>query len=119
MSLCEGNLEMTITSGEQLHAGAFPIGLRLMYLDRDDGPNKVTVRAGVVAGACRTEPDSALLIPVTDPDAATDPPRLIEVTDVLGSGSRTGNQHEANRAARLWHHLSPVGRHHRRDSPAE
>lgn len=110
---------MTITSDDQLHADAFPIGRRLMYLDRDDGPNQLTVRAGVVAGACRTEPDSALLIPVTDPDADTDSPRLIEATDVLGSGSRSGNQHEADRAPRWRHHLSPEGRHHRRDSPAE
>jgi hypothetical protein len=111
---------MTTTSHEELHADAFPIGRRLMYLDRDDGgPDKVTVRVGVVAGACRTEPDSALLIPVTDPNANTDSPRLIAAADVLGSGSRSGNQHEANQPPRWRHHLSPMGRHHRRDSSAE
>lgn len=111
---------MTTTSHEELHADAFPVGRRLMYLDHDaDGPDKVTVRVGVVTGECRVEPDSALLILVADSEDDPEPAHLIASTDVLGSGSRAANQHEADRPPRWRHHLSREGRHHRQENPVE
>jgi len=109
---------MTTTShGHQLQADAFPVGKHLMYLDRDDdGPDKVTVRVGVVTGECRTDATRGLLVPLTDQDGAD---QLVPVDDVLGSGSRAGNRHETDRPARWRHHLSRTGRHHRRVEPAE
>ncbi|GAB3566587.1 hypothetical protein GCM10027445_13660 [Amycolatopsis endophytica] len=87
-----------------------------MYLDRDDDGPEVTVRVGVVSGDCRTDATKGLLVPVTDQDGGQ---RLVTAADVLGSGSRSGNTHETDRPARWRHHLSPTGRHHRRDAPAE
>lgn len=109
---------MTTTSHDhQLQADAFPVGERLMYLDRDDGgPDKVTVHVGVVSGECRTDAESGLLVPMTDPDGAE---RLVAAENILGSGSRSGNRHETNRPARWRHHLSPTGKHHRQDEPTE
>lgn len=106
----------TMSHDHQLQADAFPVGKRLMYLDRDDGPDQVTVRVGVVSGACRTDAKAGLRVPLTDPDGVE---RLIAAEDILGSGSRSGNSHETDRPARWRHHLSPTGRHHRRDEPAE
>ncbi|OXM73125.1 MULTISPECIES: hypothetical protein [Amycolatopsis] len=106
---------MTTTSHDhQLQADAFRVGDRLMYLDRDDdGPDKVTVRVGVVSGKCRTG-EEGLLVPMTDEDGGE---RWIAASDVLGSGSRAGNRHETDRPARWRHHLSPSGRHHRQEAP--
>ncbi|MFD4192398.1 MULTISPECIES: hypothetical protein [Amycolatopsis] len=106
---------MTTTSHDhELQADAFPVGERLMYLDRDDdGPDKVTVRVGVVSGECRAGEDG-LRVPMTDEDGAQ---RWVAASDVLGNGSRSGNRHETDRPARWRHHLSPSGRHHRRDEP--
>ncbi|NIH87207.1 hypothetical protein [Amycolatopsis granulosa] len=102
----------TTSHDHQLQADSFPVGERLMYLDRhDDGPDKVTVRVGVVSGKCRTDAKAGVLVPITDADGAE---HLVAAGDVLGSGSRAGNRHETNRPARWRHHLSPGGRHHRR-----
>ena len=107
----------TMSHDHHLQADAFPVGERLMYLDRDDdGPDRVTVHVGVVSGGCRTGADAGLLVPLTDPDGTQ---RLIPAEDILGSGSRSGNRHETDRPARWRHHLSPTGRHHRREDAAE
>ncbi|MDQ0379187.1 hypothetical protein [Amycolatopsis thermophila] len=107
----------TMSHDHHLQADAFPVGKRLMYLDRDDdGPDKVTVRVGAVSGECRADAAGGLMVPLTDADGEE---RLVAADDVLGSGSRSGNRHETDRPARWRHHLSPTGRHHRRDDPAE
>jgi hypothetical protein len=110
--------DRSITPG--IDAGAYQEGERFIYVDRaQDGPDKVTLRLGVVAeeydGTSDADTD---LIPVVEPGTpATETPRLITADDVIGAAPRPAepNRHMANRLpTHPLRGLSRAGRHRRR-----
>jgi hypothetical protein len=110
--------DRSITQG--IDAGAYQEGQRFIYVDRaHDGPDKVTVRLGVVAGDYHGASDvDTDLIPVVEPGTpATETPRLITAADVIGAAPQPTepNRHMTNRLPNPpLRGLSRAGRHRRR-----
>lgn len=104
---------MTVAVNEHIGVHGFPLGQQFAYLDRTlDGPGRVRVRTGIVAGAC-VDGD---LVPMAEVDAPhPDTSRLIAVADLIGVSSASApNRHLTDRRPRhLLRSLSRIGRHRR------
>jgi hypothetical protein len=105
---------------QKFDADFYQEGQRFFYVDSaQDGPDEVTVRVGVVAGAYTADPHLGTgLIPMVEPGTpATEAPKLIRAADIIGAAPQPAerNRHMANR---LPNHplrgLSRAGRHRRR-----
>lgn len=111
---------MTAMPSDAAQAEDYPQGTRLAYLDRSpNGPDKVMVRIGIVAGERTYNPENdSAAIPVAaldEPNARTAKP--VRLADIIGDlGEPEGsNRHVADRTPPLvLRGLSHAGRHRRR-----
>lgn len=99
---------MTIATNECVEFSGYTVGQQLAYLDRSvDDPGQVTVRTGIVAGACV----DGELLPMVEADASQPgSSQLVAVADLIGV--LPSNRHLTERKPRnLLRSLSRIGRH--------
>jgi hypothetical protein len=108
---------MDLVHTKDVQADGYPVGRRLSYLDRDpEGPDKVTVRVGVVADMRAGNG----LVPMVASEAPSTEPRLITAADVIGTAPppTEPNRHGSRRVPNHLGVLRPrTGRHRRREIP--